>query len=342
MRLSIIVPVYNIENYIGACINSIIDQDIDSSDYEIIIVDDGSKDSSSEIVKKFEEQEENIIVHRQQNVGLGGARKAGLKLAKGKYIYFLDGDDYLAKNTLGAIIETAEKHVLDITGFNILTTKSLDLSESQYHHQEEEINVTDGITFLAKNDNYRVEVWWYIIKRQFFDDSEATFEDKRFVNDSYFTPSLFSKAKRVACVPIDIYRYVQRPGSITSSKSPSHFRKHIGDLEFAIFQMHDIMENLGEHPHREGAVKTIKIKQESYVFFSIVRFFKSDLKKPYLKDLLDKYRQLDCYPMGNLTKSKEYSSLKYKLISTAFNNKVMLSVTTVLMKFLFKIKRALF
>jgi glycosyltransferase involved in cell wall biosynthesis len=342
MLLSIIIPVYNIENYIGACIKSVLDQNLDSDTYEILIIDDGSKDGSSKIVADFEAQHENITVFRQENVGLGGARKAGLKLAKGKYLYFLDGDDYLARNTLKQVVDAAEKHNLDITGFKIQTTKRLDLEKSEYSALDKPIEVSDGITFIAQNENYTVEVWWYIIKREFFDAAGLIFEDKRFVNDSYFTPSLFTKAKRVALLPIDIYRYVQRPGSITSSKSPAHFRKHIGDLEFAIFQMEDIMNGIKEHPYKEGAIKTITVKQESYVFFSIVRFFKSDLKKSYLKDLLEKYRRLNCYPMRTLTDSREYGSLKYKLITAVFNNRFTLGVTTVLIRFFFRLKRALF
>lgn len=342
MLLSIIVPVYNIENYIGACINSILDQNLNKDSYEILIIDDGSKDGSSKIVADFEAKHDNITVFRQENIGLGGARKSGLKLAKGKYLYFLDGDDYLARNTLKEVVDAAVKHDLDITGFKIQTTKRLDLAKSEYSALDEPLEVTDGITFIAKNVNYRVEVWWYIIKREFFDTAGLIFEDKRFVNDSYFTPSLFVKAQKVALLHIDIYRYVQRPGSITSSKSPAHFRKHIGDLEFAIFQMEDIMKGIKDHQYKEAAIKTITVKQESYVFFSIVRFFKSDLNKSYLKDLLGKYRGLNCYPMKTLNDSKDYGSLKYKLITTVFNNPFTLGIATVLIRLLFRLKRALF
>ena len=339
MLLSIIIPVYNIENYIGACVSSVIEQDIDSNNYEIIIIDDGSKDGSSEIIKEFEKSQKNILVHRQKNVGLGGARKSGIKLAKGKYIYFLDGDDYLARNTLNAIIQCMEEYNLDILGFDTVTTEKLDLSESQRDSSNKKIKVTDGISFIGSNKNYKIEVWWYIINRQFLIDTNIIFEDKRFVNDSYFTPSLFLEAKRVAHVPIDIYRYVQRPNSITSNKSLSHYRKHIGDLEYAIFQMEDIMNGIKSHPLKENAIKTITVKQESYAFFSLVRFLKSDLKISYLKNLIKKYRNIRIYPMKKLTASGEYKGFKYKFITALFNNPVSLYPTAYIMKTFFRLKR---
>lgn len=342
MFLSIIIPVYNIEKYIGACVSSVIDQDIDTANYEILIIDDGSKDGSSEIVKEFEKNNKNILVHRQKNVGLGGARKSGIKLAKGKYIYFLDGDDYLAKNTLNSIMQCMEEHDLDILGFDTITTEKLDLAESQSKTLSKEIEITDGTSFIGTNKNYKIEVWWYILNRQFLIDSNIIFEDKRFVNDSYFTPSIFLKAKKVAHVPIDIYRYVQRPNSITSNKSLSHYRKHIGDLEYAIFQMETIMNGIKEHPLKKEAIKTITIKQESYAFFSLVRFLKSDLKLSYLKDLITKYKNIGIYPMKKLTTSNEYQNFKYKFISGLFNNRFSLYPTVHIMRSFFRLKRFFF
>ncbi len=339
MLLSIIIPVYNIEKYIGACVTSVIEQDIDPNNYEILIIDDGSKDSSSEIVKEFEKRQKNILVHKQENVGLGGARKSGIQLAKGKYIYFLDGDDYLAQNTLNSIIQCMEEYNLDILGFDTITTEKLDLVKSQNHSIPNKIEVTDGVSFIGSNENYRIEVWWYIINRQFLIDSNIIFEDKRFVNDSYFTPSLFLKAKKVAHVPIDIYRYVQRPNSITSNKSLSHYRKHIGDLEFAIFQMEKIMNGIKAHPFKDDAIETITIKQESYAFFSLVRFLKSDLKISYLKNMIKKYQDLDIYPIKKLTQSKEYDGFKYKFISTLFNYSFFLYPTVFVMRNFFRLKR---
>ena len=344
MLLSIIIPVYNIEHYVGACINSVLNQSIDSEQYEIIVVDDGSKDGSLKIIEAFAIQNNNIIVHKQQNVGLGGARKSGLKLAKGKYVYFLDGDDYLANNTLRQVLDCLEINKLDILGFNVTTTNQTNLVESTTPvHINTEVDVKDGISFIGANDNYRVEVWWYLINREFLLKSGLTFEDKRFVNDSYFTPTLFINAKRVAFIPIDIYRYVQRENSITSNKNLRHYEKHIKDLEYAIFKMDDIIATLCRKPSpNQSAIEKIKIKQESYVFFSIVRFLKSDLKTDYLIGLLKKYKNINAYPIRLLLKGKEYSNVKFSIITFIFNTNFLLFPCVIFSKSYYGLKRKIF
>lgn len=343
MLLSIIIPVYNIEKYIGACILSVVNQDLESSQYEIIIVDDGSTDKSPLIVKEFSQKYNNIIIHTQDNIGLGGARKSGLKLAQGEYIYFLDGDDYLAYNSLGKVVEEIKSNNLDILGFKFLKTKKLDLTDSKKQNTfEVKDSITDGINFIASNKNYRVEVWWYIVNKEFLQKTNLTFEDKRFVNDSYFTPSLFIEAKRVGFLNMDIYRYVQRPGSITSNKNLRHYEKHIKDLEFAIYQMNHLISKIKEIQPKSYAINKIKIKQESYVLFAFIRFLKSDLKYSYLKKLLIGFNTIKAYPIKNLTKDSEYSKIVYYFLAFILNNKFLLVPSVVVSKFYFKIKRKIF
>lgn len=344
MLLSIIIPVYNIEDYVGACINSVLNQNIDATQYEIIVVDDGSKDGSFKIIEAFASQHNNIIVHKQQNVGLGGARKSGLKLAKGKYVYFLDGDDYLAHNTLREVLDCMEINNLDILGFDIQTTSETNVVESttpvDINH---DVDVMDGITFIGANDNYRVEVWWYLVKKDFLLNLGLTFEDKRFVNDSYFTPSLFINAQRVAFIPIDIYRYVQRENSITSNKGLRHYEKHIKDLEYAIYKMDSIIDQLRLKPSpNSNTIEKIKIKQESYVFFSIVRFLKSDLKFDYLIRLLKKYKNINAYPIRLLLKGQEYSSIKFRIITFIFNTKLLLYPVVLFSKLFYRLQRKIY
>lgn len=343
MLLSIIIPVYNIENYIGACILSVANQDLETSEYEIIIVDDGSTDKSPAVIKELSHKYENIIIHTQSNVGLGGARKSGLNLAKGEYIYFLDGDDYLAYNTLGQAIKEIKSNRLDILGFKFLKTKKLDLIESIKHNAlNVKDTITDGIEFIASNKNYRVEVWWYIINKDFLLNTKLTFEDKRFVNDSYFTPSLFIKAKRVGFLNVDIYRYVQRPGSITSNKNLRHYEKHINDLEFAIYQMHNIISEIKEMQPSSSAIHIIKIKQESYVLFAFIRFLKSDLKYAYLKKTLNGFKTIKAYPIKTLTEGSDYSNIIFYILVYILNNQILLAPSAFVSKFYFKLKRKLF
>ena len=107
--LTIIVPTYNVEEFIANCLDSLLDQDISTNDYEILVVNDGATDNSARIAGTYADKHEHIRLINQANMGLSEARNTGLRQAKGKYIYFLDSDDYIAKNTFGLILSLLEK-----------------------------------------------------------------------------------------------------------------------------------------------------------------------------------------------------------------------------------------
>lgn len=106
--LSIIVPVYNVQGYLHDCIESLMEQNMDNHLYEIILLNDGSNDKSGEIVSSFSKLYENIRGYHFENSGLGATRNKGIKLAKGKYIAFLDSDDFVPKKAYSSLIESAE------------------------------------------------------------------------------------------------------------------------------------------------------------------------------------------------------------------------------------------
>lgn len=108
MFLSIIIPVYNAEKYIAECLDSCLEQDIGRDEYEIICVNDGSKDESPAILRQYAEKYENIVVHDQKNGGVCAARNAGLTLAKGDYIWFVDADDLIQPNILSTLKQLTE------------------------------------------------------------------------------------------------------------------------------------------------------------------------------------------------------------------------------------------
>ena len=116
--LSIIVPVYNVEKYLSKCLDSLLAQDIPISDYEIIIVNDGSTDSSLVIAESYSQTNSNIRVISQLNKGLGGARNTGIRSSEGKYLFFVDSDDTIQKNTLKPLLECMESKKLQVLRFN--------------------------------------------------------------------------------------------------------------------------------------------------------------------------------------------------------------------------------
>ena len=106
MRLSIIVPVYNVALYLSKCLSSLVHQNIDINDFEILVLNDGSTDNSQSIINHFALKYSNIRVFHHPNMGLSGTRNRGLKEAKGDYVWFVDSDDWLEDNCLKDILDT--------------------------------------------------------------------------------------------------------------------------------------------------------------------------------------------------------------------------------------------
>lgn len=114
LLLSIVVPVYNVSSYLSRCLDSLLNQSIDSAAYEIIVVNDGSTDSSLNIAQRYAGNHPQIVIVSQKNGGLSAARNSGVKVARGKYIQFVDSDDYLEPDVLNVLLEKMEREDLDV------------------------------------------------------------------------------------------------------------------------------------------------------------------------------------------------------------------------------------
>ena len=143
MKLSVIIPVYNVENYLDRCLKSVEEQTY--RDAEIIIVNDGSTDNSYEIVEKYAARNDNFIAYTTENNGLGGARNYGLSKSSGEYVVFLDSDDYVSPDCLEKFVSAAEKNDSDIVVCN-----SYDVDEDGQIIRCSRNNIDNMTTYLKK------------------------------------------------------------------------------------------------------------------------------------------------------------------------------------------------
>ena len=329
MKLSIIVPLYNKEKFIDRCLESLLAQEVSPSEYEIIIVDDGSTDSSCSIAHNYAEKHVNIHLFRQQNGGPGAARNRGLEVAKGDYIYFLDADDYIATNVLNCLLELSELNKLEILGFNTKYVNDGSLPDSLTQNlQDFSIQVMDGITYIAER-NFRNEAWWYIIKKSFLMDTGIKFIEGRFMEDSIFTASLFLRTNRISKINFDVHRFVQVENSATTNRKPTHLLKFIDDLVYAIEKFDVLIKSLNSsHVNYHKVVKVYKSKQQSFVFTLFLKAFRCPLLKfNDLKKILFKLKKLDVYPInskiGGIGNRKTWPIYKMTVIPI-INNKTLL------------------
>ncbi|MGC1631753.1 MAG: glycosyltransferase, partial [Gelidibacter sp.] len=327
MRLSIIIPVYNIEKYVSQCLDSVLDQDIDANDYEIIIVNDGSTDGSLRVIQNYAKTHDHIKVIDKKNGGVGSARNWGMDAAQGKYIYFLDPDDYLISNSLKVLVDTSEGHNLDILTFlsdffsdsslkNPTTANNLPLDTSVEHAISP---VTTGEDYL-ENEYYRVEVWWFIINREFLKNSEIRFIEGRWMEDAIFSLELFLKAERMAHVKLDVHRHRKTSGTAMTKKEPTHYLKVIRDIQNVAITYDSVIKMLENKNTNPGSLARIKAKQESFVFFSMMRMLQSTMSFEEVKRRMSDMSRINAYPINSFL-GKDYNRIDYKILVPLFNKK---------------------
>lgn len=217
--LSFIVPIYNTAIYLDQCILSMIRQDIPQSEYEVILIDDGSTDNSLEICRKYADKNSNFTILTQPNSGQAKARNRGLEIAKGKYIRFVDSDDYIKENSLAESINLLETMKLDILAFCAENRKGEKTERRQSYPDFKTGKIIEGAEFL-QYPQYQNCVPFYFYRNQFLKDHEIRFYEGIFHEDNEILPRIFYPAQRVSICNEVLYYVNLREGSTIRSVNP--------------------------------------------------------------------------------------------------------------------------
>lgn len=217
MKLSIIIPVYNVEKYIHKCLESVLNQN--TEDYEVILVDDGSPDNCPKICDEYARRYDNISVIHQENAGLSQARNAGIEAAKGDYIVFLDSDDWIVDGCLNIFISVADEYKPDII---VGKARTIDDSgnikdKKQYNLAKGLYSIDEYLELLKLKRNYIACAPFNIYNRIFLNDHHLRFMPGVLHEDELWTPSVFCKAKSVYYTDEFFYMNYIRMGSISHS-----------------------------------------------------------------------------------------------------------------------------
>ncbi len=225
--VSIIIPVYNVENYLRECIDSAVNQTYQN--LEIILVDDGSTDSSGKICDEYLEKDERVTVVHQKNGGLSRARNRGLEESTGKYIYFLDSDDYISTDAIEKLYRIINTEKTDFVFFDAISFEdsSKGFNIEQRYKRNNSYNSDNGINILSamqKNNEYHSAVYLMFFDRTFLESNNFKFVPDILYEDLVFTYQAYCKAKKVVQCCEALYYRRYRPNSImTSSKNYKHF-----------------------------------------------------------------------------------------------------------------------
>lgn len=289
-EISIIVPVYNVEKYLSRCIESILSQSF--SDFELILVDDGSTDRSGEICDEFAKKDPRIRVFHKANGGVSDARNAGLDLVTGKYIGFVDGDDYIENCMYRVLWDMIQKDEADISVCGVFNS-----FENQKRPQCEEMdafvcNGREAFAITLAGKKMPASLCNKLYRREIF--SQRRFLVGKTYEDAFFLPSLLLDAEKVSVTTEPLYNYWHRMDSITSS---GYSEKTMDIVDAYEYTYEQVKERCPEALHIAEfrlhrayfIVLDIMLKEPSYSHLQFYPCVIGYLRKHWLEILHDQY-----------------------------------------------------
>jgi len=221
--LSFIVPLYNSAKWLEKCLLSILNQDIPESEMEIICVNDGSPDNSAKMAREIGKKHPCIIVLDQENQGPSGARNNGMRYATGKYLCFVDPDDYVEPNVYGKLVRQMEEENLDMLRFNY---QSVDENyqpvekpafEKRFDYSSK---LMSGAEFIATRLDIACNIWRYMYRREIITENGIWCFTGDYYDDTPWLPLVLMKAGRMNICDMVVYNYLERSDSLVKTKNP--------------------------------------------------------------------------------------------------------------------------
>lgn len=287
--LSVIIPMYNCAPVIVRCLDS-----IDYQDCEIIVVNDGSKDNGAEIVEKYAATHPNVRLINKSNGGVSSARNLGIHEAVGKYISFIDADDYIVSGGLERIVTLAEEHNADVVKFknkNVIDTSEQDKSSVSETPINIEITTGDGV--LKRHDISDYIVWDGIYRRTIIVENNVLFKtDLCLREDDTFMGMLYCHANIVIATDLPLYRYVSASNYSSTHNQPIEKQRKliISGLKAAQHRGHYVQE------HKPEVMQLERLKYMRWVC-TVRNAISAQLTLKEYRALLDEFRKEGIYPL---------------------------------------------
>lgn len=310
--VSVIVPVYNVEEFLNQCVNSILSQEY--KNIELILVNDGSSDSCPTICEDWKYRDSRVKVIHQSNKGLSSARNAGLELSIGEYVEFVDSDDWIESGLLSTIIPTMSSLHTDVSIFqaNFASENGNKVwpdPDNSFFPSCETATGEQTIEFLLKGKLTNFS-WKYVARRVLFTKAQIHFPEGRKFEDVTTTYKLFDEAKKVSFIPAPLYNYRQRGGSIL----------HSSDLTSAFMQAEQAFSErtdyFGKRSHRLARLSKVNML-EWFIHLAWENHYKKSKNREnrkfskYIDETVNKYMSIEL-----LTKLRVKSIIQLFLVKT--------------------------
>lgn len=308
--LTYIVPVYNTEAFVLRCLQSIVEQGIGEGDYEVLVVDDGSPDNSRAIIEDFIRTHHQVRLITQSNAGLSAARNTGIKNARGRYLHFVDSDDYLETGKMNGLLQRALSLNLDILFFNFKNVdihgNALSMSNGLDYSSTQPMS---GHDFLCSHAMLPY-AWRYLLSRDYLEKTGYRFDPSiRICEDGPFMARILPNADSVAYEDVVLYCYVNRADSIMHNPDPEHMRRRlIGQIDAAA----SINEAITQYQSRTGLDAPLSVAgmRNVYLYFAMTKA----LTCGCVGEVLQHMRQAKLYPFPCVGPEANYRGVKWKII----------------------------
>lgn len=284
MKLSIIIPVYNVEQYVRDTLDSIYNQRYNENEFEVIVVNDGTPDRSMEIVSDFVKEHNNIHIINQTNQGLSCARNSGLNIAKGEYIWFVDSDDKLSSNSIKLVITNSQETPADILGYDLMLV-------NEKTHKKEIQNIVLKKKYIydkykncfdVANYVHNAPIQRFLYKREFLKKNQLFFYPNIIHEDIEFNVRAFFRAQSILMKKESPYEYLIRStGSIMSSLDMRSVKSKI-----------IIINSFIQFKNNNAKDKKSKLFFNNAILFVVTSILKSKQNSPDYKQFIKKYTYL--------------------------------------------------
>lgn len=299
--LSIIVPIYNVEAYLRRCLDSIVSQTI--IDKEVILVDDGSLDESGKIADEYAAQYSYIEVIHQKNAGLSAARNIGIDRAQGKYIAFIDSDDYIEINMYQELLDFMREKNADMVKGGVWYEDEKGIKETPYPENTVRVwNTKEALIELNSYRYFNMSAWGGIFARSLFEDDgrgrgQLRFPVGKLCEDYYLMHQIIARADKVAYTSKPYYHYIQRSNSISRNK-----KINMAPMDASIQQLKFFEENFPD----------IAYVAETACAFSHMGIYSAHLRQgvPCPNELLAKLRAISRRYLKSVLANKHIPSIK--------------------------------
>ena len=308
--LTYIIPLYNTEQYVLRCLQSIVGQQLWPDDYEVLVVDDGSTDNSRAVVESFAREYSQVKLLTQENAGVSAARNLALDHARGRYVMFVDSDDRLGDDVIHRLVQRAIDDDLDVLSFNYECEDSQ--GNVMTHTRDDNYATTPVVTgfeFL-KGHSMTPYVWRFLISRSYLEQGGWRFDTSLIVcEDGALIARFLLNASRMAHDDTIAYCYVNRSDSAMHNPDREHLRRRINSQ---VDSAASIDRAASEFKAATGNVAPASVYgvRNTYLYFSMTKALTCGL----VDEVLGRIRQAGLFPFPCVGPEADYHGVKWKII----------------------------